>query len=171
MPELQTKTLAEAIADFKPFLSASQPTYGILYTPTDCHLTLMNHEGKFFKQDKDVEFFPQRVFEARIFNERAELRWLNESDDKGKASVIADESFPDVQTIEQRYLFWGRSTGTTKGDWTQFATARIGSFYVPLPNVGKDAYAQIQAREYLAAYQDGNVAVVDERLVGIEEVK
>jgi CRISPR-associated protein (TIGR03984 family) len=170
MYEVAGKRFVEALDQFKPLLTDEGLAYAVLYTPTECCLSLVNNEGKFFNENG--EFIPEKVFEARIFNEEAELRWLNETDDRGKVSIISDASFPNaVHTIEQTYLVWGRSTGTPKGDWTQFATARIGSFYVPLPNVREGGYAQIKAREYLTTYEDGNVAVVDERLVGIEEVK
>lgn len=170
MSEDSTKTLAEAIEEYKAFLGDGEKAYALLYTPRDCHLALVNKEGKFFNQDG--EFSPQSVFEARVFNAQAELRWHNESNGSGKMAIISEANFPDaVGTIPQKYLVWGQSTGETKGDWTQFATARIGSFYVPLPNVPDKDYAKFAAVEYLKTYGDGNVAVVDERLTGIEGYK
>jgi CRISPR-associated protein (TIGR03984 family) len=70
----------------------------------------------------------------------------------------------------QTYLLWGQSTGNFSGDgeWTQFGEARIGAFFVPVPNIAPKGYAQITAVEYLKEYEDGNVAVADERLTGIK---
>lgn len=166
MNEDSAKTLSQAIDEYKKILSDDEKAYAILYTPRACHLALVDKTGKFFNEDG--EFAPHSVFEARIFNEKAELRWLNESDGKGKMAII-DASFPDsVCTIPQAYLLWGQSTGEVKGNWTEFATARVGSFYVPLPTVPNRGYARITAVEYLKECEDGNVDVVDERLTGIK---
>ncbi len=168
MNEDSTKTLVQAIAEYKTFLGDDEKAYGILYTPKDCHLILVDKHGKFFNQDG--EFMPQNVFEARIFNDKAELRWLNESDGKGKVAIISD-SFPNaVGTIPQTYILWGESMGESSNGWTQFAEARVGSFLVPIGGVAaeKKRRAQFTAIEYLCKYEDGNVAVADERLTGIE---
>jgi hypothetical protein len=39
-----------------------------------------------------------------------------------------------------------------------------------LKSVAKDAYAKFTAIEYLGEYEDGNVAIAEERLTGIEIV-
>src|SRR5215210_1097262 len=121
MNEVSTKTLAQAFDEYKTFLGDDEKAFAILFTPKDCHLILVDKHGKFFNQDG--EFTPHNVFEARIFNDKAELRWLNESNGKGKMAIISDTSFPDAVPIKQKYLLWGQSTGKIKGDWTQFATA------------------------------------------------
>lgn len=168
MNENSLKTLEEAIDEYREILDDDEKAYAILYTPRDCHLLLVDKAGKFF--DNDGEFMPQNVFEARIFNHKAELRWLNESDGRGKMAIISEKSFPDtVDTIRQIYLLWGESLGANNQiGWTKFATARIGSFYVPVQLEVGQTYARFTAVEYLRKYEDGNVAVVDERLTGIE---
>lgn len=155
----------------------SERTYAVLYTPSNCHLAIL--QGPEF-HDANGKIETASIFEARVFNDKAEMRWLNIADGFGKAVVLStkdkqifadkkDESY--VGTIDQDYLLWGRSTGTYVGDWTQFAEARIGAFLVPLKSVAKDAYAKFTAIEYLDEYADGNVAVAEERLTGIELYK
>jgi CRISPR-associated protein (TIGR03984 family) len=165
-------TLSEAIDDYKQFLGSKfEKTYAILYAPNKCFLAVLNALGNFEVKDNADNFDPNKVFEARVFNQAAELRWLNESGGKGKMAIVSDASFPNaVDTIPQTYLLWGRSTGKLVGDWTQFAEARIGAFFVPLKSVAEGAYAKFTAIEYLGEYEDGNVAVAEERLTGIEIV-
>src|SRR5205085_116400 len=123
------------------------------------------------------------VFEARVFNSVAELRWLNERDGMGLARVLADagdfkffgdEPKPEdglVGELRQQYLLWGKSAKVSANGWTQFATARIGAFNVPLDGLGKGDNARFVAREYLRVYEDGNVCVTEERLIGLEVEK
>jgi CRISPR-associated protein (TIGR03984 family) len=173
--ETKLTTLSDAIGAFTKLLGEDEKAFAILYTPKDCHLLLVDKDGKFFKQTG--EFTPETVFEARIFNDKAELRWLHESDGKGKMAIISDAGFPDaVGTIPQTYLLWGERVKLKEGEqnpmgWTKFGSARIGSFDVPVTLKDEETYARFTAVEYLKTYEDGNVAVVDERLTGIEGYK
>jgi CRISPR-associated protein (TIGR03984 family) len=162
-------TLADALNNYKDQGFLGEKAFAILYTPQHCHLALVDNTGKFFNQAG--EFIPQGVFEARIFNDKAELRWLHESNGKGRFAIISDSSFPNnAGTIKQTYLLWGESMGPSQNGWTEFAEARIGSFLVPVAGLSaeKKCKAQFTAIEYLGEFEDGNVAVVDERLTGIE---
>ncbi len=163
-------TLSTAIDEYKEFLNGElENTYAVLYAPNKCYLAVVDQSGRLEIQDNVDKFDLNGIFEARVFNQVAELRWLNELAGKGSRAVISDASFPNaVGTIRQTYLMWGRSTGQVVGDWTQFAEARIGAYLVPLKNIKKDSYARFTAIEYLDEYHDGNVAVTDERLTGIE---
>lgn len=168
--ESKLKTLAEAISAYcSENIGDGKTAHAILYTPEKCSLLLLGKNQKFL--DHQGEFTPHHVFEARIFNESAELRWLHESDGKGTSIVVNDESFPDnVGTVDQHYLLWGeRLTENAIPGWTKFGSARIGSYWVPIQTTMP--YARFKAVEYLKTYEDGNVAVVDERLTGIEEYK
>lgn len=179
---------------------------GLLYAPHKCFLAIVKREGeewRFYEGSsskesgkevvKEKEISADSVFEARVFNSDAELRWLNKADGKGSAVVLCkDDSveFFDVKpelfktkvkeeekdlvgTIEQTYLLWGQSVAASNGDgWAQFAEARIGSFFVPVKNIkGEKQRAQFTAVEYLGEYEDGNVAVIEERLTGIAPVE
>jgi CRISPR-associated protein (TIGR03984 family) len=73
---------------------------------------------------------------------------------------------------KQTYLLWGEGLGPvadlTAGLWSRLATARIGSLDVPLPNLSHGERVRLRALEYFATYEDGNVGVLDERLLGLE---
>lgn len=158
----------------------------LLYAPHKCFLATVNSNGKF--QDNTSEIDASTVFEARVFNEAAELRWLNKENGKGAAVVLCedntkkffDETKPDDKIYAkidppQTYLLWGQSAAESKNGWTKFAEARIHPFFVPIDGVAaKDIdkaekpRAQFTAVEYLGEYEDGNVAVCEERLKGIE---
>lgn len=156
--------LIDAINDF------DKDSIAILYSPGKCYLAIFDGE-KFV--DKDGEIFIEDVFEARVFNSQKEFRWLNQTDGKGKYVIISDETYPkSLEKLDQTYLLWGQSTGekSVDGIWTQFAEARIGAFYVPNVSLDEEGYAHFTAVEYLQEFEDGNVAVVDERLTGILEV-
>ena len=84
---------------------------------------------------------------------------------------MIDNNF--LEPIKQKYLIWGEKIkgATNPKGWTQFGTARIGTFYVPIEVEKVQNYAQFEAVEYVKEYADGNIAVCDERLTGISEVK
>ncbi len=159
----EIKTLIDAVKDFEA------NSYAILYSPKKCHLAIF--DGTNFV-DANGRIDISDVYESRVFNVEKELRWVNESDGKGISIIISDANLSDaIGTIPQNYLLWGQSTNTTNGNWTQFAEARIGAFFVPIPNVADKGYAQFTAVEYLKEFEDGNVAVFEERLTGISEVE
>lgn len=164
----ENTNLKDAIEDF------TTDSFAILYSPSNCHLALF--KDKQFAGEKgriDVS----SAFEARIFNKTAELRWLKNGD-MGTAVILSEEekigfeeniSTEKLEAISQKYLIWGQSTGKNQNGWTQFGTARIGSFYVPVPNIADKDYAQITAVEYLRTEKEnGNIFVADERLTGIK---
>ncbi|MGI8640721.1 MAG: type III-D CRISPR-associated protein Csx19 [Pyrinomonadaceae bacterium] len=140
-----------------------EKTFTLLYASNKCFLGLVNKDGNVEVKSNELDL--AKVFEARIFNGKAELRWLKGFGEK----IISDADFPNCETIPQNYLIWGKKNAPPNGNWTQFATARIGSFYVP-ENINSE-YAQFTAVEYLKEFADGNIAVCDERLTGITEVK
>ncbi|HSK70439.1 MAG TPA: CRISPR-associated protein Csx19 [Pyrinomonadaceae bacterium] len=142
-----------------------EKTFVLFYASNHCFFGLIDKDGNIEVEDNENKLDIKKVFEARIFNGKAELRWLKGFGEK----IISDADFSDCETFDQKYLLWGKkleNANTPKG-WTQFATARIGTYFVPIEVSGKD-YAQITAREYLKTYKDGNVGVCDERLMGIE---
>jgi len=171
-------SLTAAVKSFVTGFGKDLPeqTFAVLHAPSKCHLAILQDQD-FHNANGKID--TASVFEARVFNAKAELRWLNIASGAGKAVVLSKEDkrfFADkrdenyVDTIDQDYLLWGRSTGNSVGDWTQFAEARIGAFLVPLKSVAKDSYAKFTAIEYLGEYEDGNVAVAEERLTGIKIV-
>jgi CRISPR-associated protein (TIGR03984 family) len=172
----EAKPLNAVLTSFIGSFGGNLPeTYALLYAPKRCFLAVVK-EAKFYGERGEIDVEKEAVFEARVFNETAELRWLNEANGEGRAVVLSteekkilDENIEEkyVDKIDQDYLLWGRSTGKAIGEGTQFAEARIGAFFAPLENVAQDAYAKFTAVEYLGEYEDGNVAVAEERLLSI----
>ena len=160
------KTLEDAIKVF------DKDSTAILYSPNNCYLAIF--DGENFHNEHGIISDISSIYEARVFNAEKEFRWLNESNGTGKSVIISDETYPKhLEKLNQNYLLWGKSTGKTSSDrkWTQFAEARVGAFYIPLANVAEDTYAQFTTVEYLQGFEYGNVAVIDERIMGISEVK
>ncbi len=159
----ENKLIAAAERDFKT------ESYAILYAPKKCYLALFDG-AKFVDENGEIKVEEVGVYEARVFDSEKELRWLS----SGETAIVSDANFVNEKEFvdkneNQKYLLWGQSTGTTKGNWTQFAEARIGAFFVPLKNIAEKSYAQFTAVEYLMSeVENGNVFVADERLTGIE---
>ncbi|MFG1694135.1 CRISPR-associated protein Csx19 [Nonomuraea sp. NPDC049309] len=117
------------------------------------------------------------VFEARCFDERAELRWVNIADGRGTGVLLtedtallpddAGERLPDIEATRPRpgsYLLWGRSAGSIDG-WTTLSAERIGTIDIPA-QIPAEQHARIVTREYIAQDPDhGNAYVAEERLL------
>jgi|DewCreStandDraft_2_1066082.scaffolds.fasta_scaffold00340_13 CRISPR-associated protein (TIGR03984 family) len=159
------------------------PAIAILYTPEKCHLARFA-DGQFMNV-QGQPFDISRVYEARIFNENAELRWLNDPGPaKQHRSVIlagsdlahklADrwekpqKTATIIHTLKQTYLLWGQGTGETSNGWSTLAMARVGALQVPVPNVPDKANVLLHSIEYLEERDHGNVVVFDERLIGLK---
>jgi CRISPR-associated protein (TIGR03984 family) len=173
---IEGKSLSDSIQEFTEVFEQVFPmTFAILYSPNECFLLQVSKDGKF--QNAKGNISPKNVFEARIFNSKAELRWFN---DNGKGIAVTlyeqetDEEFGgDICLINpQQYLIWGKafSANSDNENWTEFAEAQVGKFSVPIKTTSRACFTAI---EYLKSFdeQDGNVAAADERLTGISEVK
>jgi CRISPR-associated protein (TIGR03984 family) len=121
------------------------------------------------------------VYEARVFHERAELRWLRDPrHDSGHSTVVLTDGsctvdlpslpfeVPLVGFLPQTYVLWGEA-GDEKptAGWTRLTTARIGPLDVPITGVRENERVAIRSVEYLGQLAHGNVAVVEERLCGL----
>ena len=118
------------------------------------------------------------VYEARVFHADAELRWWNDPvEGNHRSALLAEtettpagwelsEEIPVHATQSRAYLLWGKSAPPHSPNWTRLTTARIGELMVPAAS-GSDRYA-LKAIEYLAEFEEGNVAVREERLVGLQ---
>lgn len=125
-------------------------------------------------------------YEARIFDEHAELRWVHEKGGKGTAVIIADNQGSGLggvsvsegdgwtsedpgwsDSLERRYLLWPTvktdGTAETHSEWTRIGSARVGSMWIP--GTFNADHVCLEVREYLAVGEDGNVSVVAERYV------
>lgn len=165
----QLRPLSQYVKDFASSVGPLPKTFAVLYAPDKCYLALVDSSGNFEVKDNVSRFEVEKIFEARVFNADREMRWL-----KGCGTVIiSDASFAGADFIgklDQNYLVWGQKYAgdESQNGWTKFATARIGAFYIPVELGPEETYARFTAVEYLKRYADGNVAVVDERLTGIE---
>lgn len=120
------------------------------------------------------------VYEARIFCEDWELRWLqNHPDGAGVAAlrILGDEvTAPTgdaahnealVWTLEQSYLLWGSATGQYRQEgWSTMSEARVGAYELPC-RVPEQRRVVLDARECLGTVKHGNVVVIDELLTNL----
>ncbi|MCP2337971.1 type III-D CRISPR-associated protein Csx19 [Actinomadura rupiterrae] len=122
---------------------------------------------------------PEGVFEARVFDERTELRWLGGPDDPGRTVVLTEDpaalpaAFPDAGRLEAvgtetgGYLLWGRVVEASDG-WTTLTTERIGTLRIP-GEFGRGDRVALTTREYIAREPDhGNAYIAEERLLSFE---
>lgn len=161
----------------------------LLYSPRSCQFAcLVQGENQIVLMNpKNQPVDLSDVFEARIFNDKAELRWLNQFNGRGRAVLLADapisedqrteigydlvDPLTDLETLHQNYLLWGE--GWTKPDaweneWSRLTLARIGSLPVPISGIEHKQSVGLKVREYLKADDYGNTSVVEERLLGLE---
>jgi CRISPR-associated protein (TIGR03984 family) len=176
--------LKPAIAAYRSLMSKA--AVAMLMDPTSFVLARLDAQGRLSVADGhriDLTW----VFEARLFDDFIELRWLRDSSgDGGHRAVILAETevdlsekldgwkplkivTPIIDALEQTYLLWGEGTSTQLADgWSELATPRIGTMPVPLPGVKPHERVLMRTREYLAEFECGNVGVFDERLVRLE---
>ena len=129
-----------------------------------------------------------RVWELCAFGNGAELRWqrtdagravllLELADDDGSGPGESEggvwekrQPLEQLEPVPARYLLWGETLPAGEPDWVRVGEARVGSHDIPLRARGA-ARVVLQACEYLAVdhVRDGNVGVVEERLVGFTD--
>lgn len=122
---------------------------------------------------------PEGVFEARVFDESTELRWLNDMDGRGRAVLLTEDPavLPEAFTTREQvevigtenggYLLWGKAVETADG-WTTLTTERIGSLRVPT-GIERGEHASLVTREYIARDPDhGNAYIAEERLLAFQ---
>jgi CRISPR-associated protein (TIGR03984 family) len=178
----QGLSLADALSGFATVIGTNGAT-AILYSPRRCELATYAEGALRASDGQRVDI--GTVFEARVFNETAELRWLNDPGpeqchraviltEQDRAGVLEgwepDNDRPSViETLPQTYLLWGEGTGRqVNNGWSELATARIGGLRVPLGNVGKNQRVLLHSVEYIVEAEHGNAVVFDERLVKLE---
>jgi CRISPR-associated protein (TIGR03984 family) len=166
--------------DFGNLLSGA---IGLFYSPQACDFGRICKDGTVaILRGNQLETLKlSEVFEARIFNLTAELRWLNILGEGGKAVLLSDgetspkkilttsiEPIAYVEKLEQTYLLWGEPIERKPPDnWDFLATARIGTLAVPQPEGEKSDYVVLNSREYLGVGKYGNLSIVQERLVNL----
>jgi len=158
---------------------------GLFYSPNWCRFGKVEKDGPIKSLNETLNL--NLVFEARIFNEECELRWLNYSGGLGKAVLLSENpelankfSYKNgalnfLETLPQTYLLWGEGVveepehGT---GWSRLATARIGKLDVPIKGIKRTQGVQLCSKEYLGEIDKlfGNVAVVEERLIKLKSI-
>ncbi|MEM1369691.1 MAG: CRISPR-associated protein Csx19 [Cyanobacteria bacterium P01_H01_bin.15] len=174
--------LQEALSVCREHLAGA---VGLLYSPLSCFVVRLA-DGVFHHSDGALsDTALSRIFEARIFNQDYELRWLNEFDETGNAVLLADKEVHGLawnplesiscEYLKQQYLLWGEKIAETQlpQGWQRLAEARIGKLDVPLDPQLKESEQRIvlKTQEYLAAVDHyGNYGVIEERLVKLEGI-
>ncbi|MBD2028257.1 CRISPR-associated protein Csx19 [Leptolyngbya sp. FACHB-711] len=172
-------SLQDALICCVTALSQDSETIALLYSPNECQFAKLQMDATLTKANGEAVKL-NYVFEARVFNEQSELRWLNKTNGQGQAVIISNqklsscldlelEELEAIATLEQTYLLWGKRTNSSVGDhWTRLATPRLGAFDVPI--VLSSSYpVELKAVEYLVEDNFGNVVVAEERLVKLQE--
>ncbi len=128
------------------------------------------------------------VFSARVFSERAELRWLHTGAGLGDAVLLGEDSSPDGwrqsevevgEVIEGWYALWGRrfEPHDTASGWVRALEGRIGWLDVPVAGPAPmttpaeqkwpTEYLALHHLEYIGYDEHGNARVFEERLLRI----
>ena len=180
---LQTRTASDiTLADGLSSCAQCFPdAVGLFYSPTKCQFGKVR--GTIITDESDRDLALTGIFEARIFNLQAELRWLNVSNGEGKAVLLSQSAYSDCLTyrgehieaidiIDSQYLLWGEGNQNTtiREGWSWLSSARIGKLAVPIAGINSQERVKLRFREYLSECDDyGNVAVVEERLLGLSK--
>ncbi|HEY5137967.1 MAG TPA: CRISPR-associated protein Csx19 [Methylococcales bacterium] len=180
-----TITLSEALTKVHSTLLPGG--VALLYSPEHCQFACLDGSGNLLNQEGNrIDLNP--VFEARVFNKKAEMRWLNDCYGKGYAVLLSEEAISQYfeEAVEltklakldeptTNYILWGQGAKNSYPDkpgWSKLSLARIGSMDVPIGNVGESKRVCLKAIEYLQEVDDyGNVAIVEERLMELEVLK
>ncbi|NEQ48342.1 MAG: TIGR03984 family CRISPR-associated protein [Leptolyngbya sp. SIOISBB] len=174
----ETLPLGDAINSCKSVL---QEATALLYSPQACVLARLDLGGT-LRDASANKISLDSVFEARIFNENCELRWLNELDASGRAALVVESEISaagfthieakSCESLAQQYLLWGERVEDFSNDkgWQRLAEARIGKLDIPVAqSFLQEQRVYLKTLEYLAvADKYGNFAVIEERLVKLE---
>ncbi|MGH9959625.1 MAG: type III-D CRISPR-associated protein Csx19 [Pyrinomonadaceae bacterium] len=176
--------LTDALTGSKDVLTdGSSTAVAMLYAISACHFARLDQGRLMDKDGKQIDL--GSVYEARIFSDKAELRWLHREEGYGDAALLTEEKRdpkgwkeeqpiqPVGMPIEQAYLLWGESTtDQSRNDWTKMATSRIGSYFAPVRSSTNKVRVQLNAREYLSQDEmHGNVFVAEERWLNLSVIK
>lgn len=175
--DLGSRSLAEILGERRATVAANGEALALVYTAGRCALARVTLDGSLdFGPAQTVEL--DSIYEARVFGPGGELRWRHPGGGEPAAMALMVAPLPSapclelppiVGTLRQSYLLWGEGTDvpTTQG-WSWLGAARIGTMAVPLVGIARRGRACLRTVEYLCRYQHGNVAVAEERLVGLE---
>ena len=181
-------TLKQALQDCGSLL---QGGVALLYSIQSCQFAKVSPDNSILDNQNRVipldNFNQQYIFEARIFNSQYELRWLNLNNGLGRSAIIFEKTeleqkmpqnwqnspnLPYLESLPQQYLLWGQKTdAAANAGWQKLSSARIGTLTIPLEkDIQPNQRVYLQTREYLGEIDcdNGNVAVIEERLIKLE---
>lgn len=182
-------SLADALAAYAGLIG-SAPAPALLYSPRSCQMALFRN-GNLQGPDGQSMAPGGDIFEARLFCEVAELRWLDDpASGRGcRAAILTEQDVSAslsgwgvqkqdvIETLKQKYLLWGRATELQEHQgrplaegWIILATAQIGTLPVPLslPTPSQGQQVLLHTVEYVVESEHGNAIIGDERLVQLE---
>ncbi|MBK9159520.1 MAG: CRISPR-associated protein Csx19 [Propionibacteriaceae bacterium] len=111
------------------------------------------------------------IYDLRLFWPQAELHWWwDQREAVGTWSVLNDEAANELRWKNRgtdTRLIRG-SVGTSLNGWSRVHDGHSRPLWVPIESQ-RGARLQVQVAEYTARDTHGNVGVVAERLMGIEE--
>lgn len=161
----EARTVDDALREFAT--TVSTPAIGFCYRPSDARWFRLGADGT-VTGPAATTFDLTAVFELRAFTGMHELRWLNESAGTGRGVLVSDDGSGVTPPTYHR-LMWGAVVDQSDG-WATLSAARIGTIKVPVDSptslIGRRIW--LRAVEYEAEDEHGNVAVVDERITGLE---
>ena len=149
-------------------LQLTEETIGLFYTPNQCLFGRWKAGKICDAQDKEIAL--AQIFEARLFDSTAELRWLRNpsTDGLGNAVYLFDnhsnlsfnedgwenETLDELTSQENHYLLWGKywpsKAENLAPGWACLAASRIGELFVPVPNLNqKEQRVCLKTQEYL----------------------
>jgi CRISPR-associated protein (TIGR03984 family) len=160
-------------------VGCSPDAVGLFYSPAACQFGKI--QGDTITNETGAALDLASVFEAKIFNPQAELRWLNILNGMGNAVLLSEQDIQNyldrdestiqaIDIIDSQYLLWGEGTGKKQGAWSHISAARTGKIAVPIENINRNDRVKLRFREYLSICDcHGNVAIVEERLKGLSK--
>ena len=187
----QTTRLHDAVRAASQLLNGG---VAVTYSPQHCRMFRVAGDRLLDERGGDAD---ASIYEARVFNDRGELRWWRDPEDsagRGRAVYITEDASPALLLgqqsepwhvmpssesfrIDNQYVLWGEQMGLPGllEGWSCVAESRIGSLIVPVGGLAPGERVKLPTFEYLGrdpglAGAHGNVTVLDERLLGLERL-
>ncbi|MCY0886373.1 MAG: CRISPR-associated protein Csx19 [Firmicutes bacterium] len=169
---LQPGPWQEALAAGLPVLLRGGPVTALAYTPDRCSLLRVGQDGA-LEGPHGPDPLPG-LYELRAFSSSAELRWWLGPDGHGQTVLLEDgtgdapEGATQVEeALEGSYFLWG-TVQDVNGPWSGLGEARLPHrLWVPVA-ARRSQRIQLRFREFVLRYDDGNLAVGEERLLGLQ---
>jgi CRISPR-associated protein (TIGR03984 family) len=173
--------LSDALRSFVA-TTGSHHAAAILFSPRQCLLGAIAYGVLTDSNGSPLDV--TTVFEARVFSESSEFRWLNDPspEQQHRAAIVTEQDLSSelhdwnfsqqddvIDRLDQTYLLWGEGTGRPMNNgWSELATARIGALSIPIGNASRKDRVLLHSFEYLVESEHGNVIIFDERLSKLE---